>query len=129
MQFAFVKTLWLQAFGIHFLNTLILFFIDRCAYIKDRDYEASENCRAYWECSNGHSRGKCCRYGYRYVRGEGCALDSDNICKESCPMEMPTDLHSYNNGKCLELNDHVSNKSILIQNIRKIINICLLILK
>lgn len=100
------------------------FFIDRCAYIKDRDYEASENCRAYWECSNGHSRGKCCRYGYRYVRGEGCVLDSDNICKESCPMEMPTDLHSYNNGKCLELNDHVSNKSILIQNIRKIINIC-----
>lgn len=71
--------------------------MDRCAYIKDRDYEASENCRAYWECSNGHSRGKCCRYGYRYVRGEGCVLDSDNICKESCPMEMPTDLHSYNN--------------------------------
>lgn len=71
--------------------------MDRCAYIKDRDYEASENCRAYYECSNGHSRGRCCRYGYQYVRGEGCVLDVDDTCKESCPMEMPTDLNSYNN--------------------------------
>lgn len=89
-------------------------FIDCCVYIKDWDYEVLENCCVYWECLNGYFRGKCCRYGYCYVRGEGCVLDSDNICKESCLMEMFMDFYLYNNGKCLELNDYVLNKSILI---------------
>lgn len=90
------KVFWI----LHWITFFCIFcFKDRCSYIRDPDYEEAENCRAYWECSNGVSRGRCCRYGFRYAKGVGCVQDSDNSCRKSCPMDSPLDLRWNDNGK------------------------------
>ncbi|XP_061176186.1 uncharacterized protein LOC133185140 [Saccostrea echinata] len=70
--------------------------VDRCSYVREKEYEEPENCRAFWECSNGYSIGRCCRFGFHYVKGEGCVRDVDRTCRKSCPLNSPVELNSYN---------------------------------
>ncbi|XP_062592474.1 uncharacterized protein LOC134253916 [Saccostrea cucullata] len=70
--------------------------VDRCSKVREQEYEEKENCRAFWECSNGYSIGRCCRFGFQYVKGKGCVRDVDQTCRKSCPLNSPVELNSYN---------------------------------
>lgn len=45
-------------------------------------YSFDGNCRAYWECNNGVSLGRCCPRGQSYIQGIGCSWHQ--TCNETC---------------------------------------------